>query len=173
MASPPGGVPFHETVTARGYSDDCMYNDHTQCRSPRCGCDCHRAARVVADSSSVERVSGGGANMGGSQTRLGDKVCPLCKLRGPLEQNYCKVDGARLSSLLCPECASPGEPEDNYCGFCGAGMGGRHTDAEVEAVALPESVAGMFAEREIVVAPVVAPVASPSPKPFIRPGAYK
>src|SRR6267142_1278957 len=104
-------IPFHETGAQQSYgiSPDCLYNDHPMCRSPRCGCSCHKQA--VTREAITSPI----------QTGM-DKYCPKCKVKAPSEQNFCRVDGAKLSSLRCPECGTPGDQTDNYCGYCGCSM---------------------------------------------------
>lgn len=134
-----GQVPFHETSNQGvfGVSEDCRYNDHTLCRSPRCGCSCHRQARVEADHNGVERVVATQERPGPIQTGL-DKYCPKCKLKAASDQNFCKKDGTKLSSLRCPECGTPGDQEDNYCGYCGCSM--KVSDRQLEAAATGQPI---------------------------------
>lgn len=132
-----GRIPLHERQEVYGVSEDCKYNCHTECRSPRCGCSCHRQARVEADNNGVERVMVTQERPGPIQTGL-DKYCPKCKLKASSDQNFCKVDGTKLSSLRCPECGTPGDQEDNFCGYCGCSM--KVSDRQLEAAATGQSV---------------------------------
>src|SRR3979490_426155 len=102
-----GTVPFHESGQQEvyGVSEDCRFNDHLMCRSPRCGCSCHRQAVDTSprgDRNSSVHVAGP------VQTGL-DKYCPVCKDKCPSDQFYCRKDGTKLSSLRCPECNTPGD----------------------------------------------------------------
>lgn len=134
-----GGIPLHESQEVYGVSEDCKFNDHTLCRSTRCGCSCHRAGRVATDNSGVGHIRADKApNIAGVIAGL-DKYCPKCKVKAGGDQNYCKIDGSKLSSLRCPECNTPGDESDNYCGYCGCGM----KQIEIEA-ALGMDMAGEF-----------------------------
>lgn len=130
-------VPFHDSQAVYGVSEDCKFNDHTMCRSTRCGCSCHRQSRVEEDHNGINRVVASQAGTGSIQTGL-DKYCPKCKVKASSEQNFCKVDGSRLSSLRCPECGTPGDAEDNYCGYCGCSM--KVSDRQLEAAATGQPV---------------------------------
>lgn len=128
-------IPLHQTVTPYGVSEDCLMNDHTVCRSPRCGCDCHVKARQVADERGVNRVA---ATSGPIPHDL-EKVCPVCQAKYAEDRHFCTVDGHRLSSLKCPECGSVAAVDDNYCGYCGQPMKGgerqQPSDEQLEAAA--------------------------------------
>lgn len=132
-------IPFHETGQQQvyGVSSDCLYNDHPMCRSPRCGCSCHRQKRVAEDRAGVDSRMADKSSTGVA-TGL-DKYCPLCKVKAASEQNYCTVDGTKLSSLRCPECSTPGEQSHIYCGYCGCSM--KMTEAQIEAAATGNRVA--------------------------------
>src|SRR5882762_1172983 len=114
-----GTVPFHETGQQETYgvSEDCKFNDHPMCRSPRCGCSCHRQIRPDGNASNLSRASSSD-DQRYIQTGL-DKYCPTCKVKAASDQNFCTADGAKLSSLRCPECGTPGEQSHQYCGYCG------------------------------------------------------
>lgn len=140
-----GQVPFHESGQQQvyGVDDMCLYNEHPMCRNPRCGCSCHKQARIAADQAGVNRVVATEARTASIQTGL-DKYCPKCHVKAHNDQNFCKMDGSKLSSLRCPECNSPGEESDNHCGYCGCSM--KATDRQLEAAATGSGIAESYDE---------------------------
>jgi len=102
-------VTVHDTVHVGGVSESCKYNDHSECRAPGCGCDCHRPAPIHLSEPKV--VAGP------------EKACPKCGLKRPFVETYCRIDGERLASLLCGVCGSGMNPEDSYCYNCGGPKG--------------------------------------------------
>lgn len=92
-----------------GVSETCLMNDHSDCRSPRCGCSCHRQAEVAINPSEV--VAGP------------EKACPKCGSKRPFSEIFCRIDGERLASLLCGVCGASMEQEDQFCWRCSAQKG--------------------------------------------------
>lgn len=94
-----------------GASEACLFNDHSMCRVPGCGCDCHIKAALPPPEAEVNH-----------EQDKKEKVCPTCGIRRPAKETYCRLDGARLASLLCSSCGSGAEPGDKYCWKCGADL---------------------------------------------------
>lgn len=109
---------YQDSVQVRGVSEACKYNDHTICRAPGCGCDCHVKAEAVREqvqeAKEVEIVRGAEPKRPG-----GPMVCPQCRQRRPHGEVFCRRDGAKLLSLLCWACQEMYEPGDAYCWACG------------------------------------------------------
>lgn len=179
-----GTVPFHESgqqYNREGASEQCLWNEHLTCRSPRCGCSCHRANSNNSDNKGEDAAGHGRRLEQPIQTGL-DKYCPVCHKKAPSEHFYCKVDGAKLSSLRCPECGTPGEEVDNFCCHCGCPM--KAEDRLMEAAAtgnrLPEdshdiSASDLAVEdkmRAAMEARVVKTVPAPA-RPKISMGMFK
>lgn len=94
-----------------GVTEACLFNDHSMCNNPRCGCDCHiqaAAREVIAQSRPDIPVQAGP-----------EKSCPKCGIKRPGHEIFCRIDGERLSSLLCNLCGAGREPEDKFCHQCG------------------------------------------------------
>lgn len=94
-----------------GVSDSCLYNSHSECRSPNCGCSCHKPE--VNPNIPIPPSMEGGP----------EKACPKCGVRRPFVEVFCRVDGERLASLLCGMCGTGMNPEDAFCHQCGAPKG--------------------------------------------------
>lgn len=110
----PRDTPNRDTA---GVSEACKFNDHSDCRAPRCGCQCHSGRVAESLEPVVEQVA---AN---APILALEKTCPKCGARRPRNESYCRIDGTRLSSLLCGTCGAGGEPGDAYCWKCGSPAG--------------------------------------------------
>lgn len=99
---------LHDQTQVGGITEACKYNDHSQCNNPRCACDCHiKAAVVHAETKEVE-------------VEKQEKACPICGVKRPYRETFCRVDGTRLTSLVCTVCGSGGDAGDVYCWKCGS-----------------------------------------------------
>jgi Double zinc ribbon len=132
-------MPFHDRQEVYGVSEDCKFNDHNMCRSPRCGCSCHRQTHIP-NTNGGDRINNQPSGL--VQSGL-DKYCPTCKVKASSDQNYCTADGSKLSSLRCPECGTPGEESHVYCGYCGQLM---KADQRLEEAAIGSRVTDNIAQ---------------------------
>lgn len=103
-------MTIHDQAKVSGVSEACKYNDHSDCRAPGCGCDCHR--KVLVEATAGDLIPKGP-----------EKACPKCGARRPFNETFCRIDGERLASLLCAVCGAGMEPEDNFCWRCSSPKG--------------------------------------------------
>jgi hypothetical protein len=124
-----------------GVTEACLYNDHSGCHNPRCGCSCHNPTPAPSPTSPTSN---------GNHTEM--KACPKCGTKRPANEMFCRLDGERLASLLCKICGKGMEVEDKYCWGCGAPAG---TQSPIE---LP--IPGPILPVPILPGPVEQPVAN-------------
>lgn len=107
-------MPIHDQVAVTGVSEACKYNDHSDCRAPRCGCTCHIPPPSQGDIElKLSQMAGVGPQ----------KACPKCGVKRPQSETFCRIDGERLASLLCGVCGSGMEVEDAFCWSCSSPKG--------------------------------------------------
>lgn len=113
-------MPLHDTSVVYGVSEQCKYNCHEECRVPRCGCTCHqpKLPEVTAQGMPAEPFSL-------------PKACPICGVKRPAHEVYCRLDGSKLTSLLCPMCGSTHEQGDQFCWACGVDFTKKSKTTEV------------------------------------------
>lgn len=108
-----------------GISEPCLFNEHSMCINPRCGCSCHKPE--INPNIPTPTVTVGP-----------EKACPKCGSRRPATESYCRIDGERLASLLCGVCGSGMNPEDSYCYNCGGPKGAQGPKVGPKVVTVPD-----------------------------------